>query len=226
MPVPKEYAVIGLGRFGSAVARTLVGLGHSVLGIDEDAHKVQTLSEEITHVVQADATDEHTLRSLGLRNFDTVVVGIGHDMEASILVTLLLKEMGVRFVVAKASSETHGKVLARVGADRVVFPEKDMGVKVARGLVETNVLDYIEVTPEVSIVELTVNERLSGKTLRELDLRARFGVTVLAVKHGKGDIRISPPADEPLRTGDVLIAIGENEAIERLHQYQERQARR
>ncbi len=220
----REFAVIGLGRFGASVARTLHELGHHVLGVDVDESKVQALTQHLTHVVQADCTDENTVRSLGLRNFDTVVVAIGQDLEASVLVTLMLKEIGVKTVVAKAATEAHGKVLERIGADRVIFPEKDMGAKVARFLAETNILDYIELTPEVSIVEFTPGDAFVGKTLREVDFRAKFGVTVLAIRNGDS-VRISPPADQPLRHGDILVAIGENKDIERLQNRRERERR-
>lgn len=210
----QEFAVIGLGRFGSSVARTLAELGHSVLGVDTDEHRVQEIANEITHAVQADCTDEQTVRSLGLRNFDTVIVAIGQDLEASILVTLLLKELGVKNVVAKAATESHGKVLERVGADRVVFPEKDMGAKVARFLAQSNIMDFIELTPDVSVVEFSPRDGF-GKTLKDLDLRARFHVTVMAIRRGK-EVLVSPLADVPLKDGDILVAIGKNESIDRL----------
>ena len=213
----KEFAVIGLGRFGSSLARTLYELGHSVLGIDSDEEKVHAMMNQITHVVQADATDESVLQSLGLRNFETVVVSIGHDMEASILVTLMVKEVGARHVVAKAATEAHGKVLARVGADRVVFPEKDMGAKVARSLVSNNVLDLIELTPDISIVEITTDAHMTGKSLRQLDLRAKHGVTVLAIKRGR-EILVPPAADVTLRNNDILVVIGRNDALQRIQE--------
>lgn len=216
----REFAVIGLGRFGTSVALTLYDLGHSVLGIDDDESKVQALANRITHVVQADATDEAALRSLGLRNFDTVIVAIGQDLEASILITLMLKEMGVRNVVGKAATDVHGKVLARVGADRVVFPEKDMGQKTARFLAQTNLLDYIELTPDISLVELSP-AGFEGKSLRDLDLRARFHVTVVAIRRGK-EVIISPPADDPLRRDDIVVAVGKNENINKLQEFQEK----
>lgn len=211
----QEFAVIGLGRFGASVAKTLAALGHSVLGVDADEDKVQELAGELTHVVQADCTDEQTLRSLGLRNFDTVVVAIGQDLEASILITLMLKEMGVKRVVAKAASEVHGKVLERVGADKVVFPEKDMGAKVARALSQGGVMDFLELTPDVSVVELTPGDAVAGKTLKQIDLRARYHVTVLAVRRDR-EVLLPPLADVVLRRDDILVVIGKNESIDRL----------
>ncbi len=217
----REYAVIGLGRFGTSVALTLQKLGHNVLGIDTSESKVQSVANELTHVVQADASDENVLRSLGIRNFDTVVVAIGQDMEASILITLMLKEIGVRTVVAKAATEAHGKVLQKVGADRVVFPEKDMGTRIARFLSENDILDYIELTPQVSIVEFAVSGPLVGKNLRELNLRAKFHVTALAIR--RGDQIILPPSPEdPIRREDILVVIGSNDDIDRLQKFQEK----
>lgn len=213
----KEFAVIGLGRFGSSLARTLYEAGHTVLGIDLDEDRVQEMVHHTTHVVQADATDESVLQSLGLRNFDTVVISIGHDMEASILITLMVKESGAKHVVAKASTDAHGKVLARIGADRVVFPEKDMGARLARSLVATNILDLIEITPDVSIIEITAGEQMIGKSLRDLDLRAKFGVTVLAIKRAN-EIFVPPPAEKKLQAEDILVAIGNNHALERLQE--------
>ena len=211
----REFALIGLGRFGSSVARTLYEAGCSVLGVDRNPARVQAMADHATHVVEADATDEEVLRSLGLRNFDVVVVSVGTQLEASVLITLMLKEMGCSHVVAKASSELHGKVLQRTGADRVVFPERDMGVRVARSLITENVVDLIELTPDVSIVEFAAGGQLVGRSLRELHLRARYGVTVLAVRRGSR-VMVPPPAEEKIRAGDVLVAVGANRDLERV----------
>lgn len=213
----REFAVIGLGRFGSSVVRTLHQAGHNVLGLDRDGARVQALVDSATHVLEADATDEEVLRSLGIRNFDVVVVSIGHDLESSILITLMVKELGVPEVVAKASSEAHGKVLQRVGADRVVFPERDMGARVARALITENVLDLIELTPNISIVEFTAGGKLVGRNLRELDLRAKYGVTILALRRGT-QVIVSPRVDMPFRAGDILVAVGTNDDLERVEE--------
>ena len=211
----KQFAVIGLGSFGMSIGRTLVEQGHETLGIDIDEGLVHEAAQVLTHVVQADATEEEALRALGLRNFDAVVVAIGTNLEASILVTLLLKELGARLVVAKASTELHGKVLSRIGADRVVFPERDMGARVAHYLVASNILDYVELSPKYSIMELTADAESHGRSLRELDLRNRYGVTVLAIKRGD-EIKVSPQADDRLEKGDVLVVIGSQEGLRRL----------
>lgn len=211
----KQFAVIGLGRFGSSVARTLQSMGYEVLGIDTDEERTQALMDSLTHVVQADATDENTLKSLGIRNFDTVIVAIGEDIQASILVTLLVKELGVKYVVVKAQNDLHGKVLYKIGADRVVFPERDMGARVAHNLVSSNILDYIELAPDYSIVEVAATEKMIGKTLRQLDLRQRFGVNVLAIKRAENVI-VSPRADDRITEEDVLVVIGSNEDLQEM----------
>lgn len=213
----KQFAVIGMGRFGSSVAKTLYQLGHEVLAVDHDREVVEDIMDSVTHAVQADGTDEHALRALGLRNFDVVVVAIGADIQASILCTLLLREMGVPFIVAKAQTELHGKVLARIGADKVVHPERDMGLRVAHHLVSPNILDYIELSPDYSIAEVVAGPNMVGKTLRELDIRARYGCNVMAIKRGT-NINISPQADDRLREQDVLVVIGSNEDLRRLEE--------
>jgi len=208
----REFGVIGLGRFGASVARTLFEQGYNVLGVDRDEARVQANVNYCTHVVQADATDEEALRSLGVQNLDVVVVSMGHNLEASVLTTLTVKEMGVREVVAKASSEMHGKVLQRIGADRVVFPERDMGVRVANRLISAGILDYLQLGPHMSITEINAGNKLAGHTLGELHLRHRHGVNVLAIRRGE-DVRVLPTADDHIQDGDVLVTIGTNDQI-------------
>ncbi|MCL6449273.1 MAG: TrkA family potassium uptake protein [Armatimonadetes bacterium] len=210
-----QFAVIGLGRFGSSVARTLSRMGYEVLAADTDADKVNDITDEVTYAVQVDAMEEEALKSLGLRNFDVVVVAIGQEIKASILVTVMLKEMGVRKIVAKANDELHGKVLQKVGADVVVFPERDMGVRVAHALVSRNIIDQIHLSPDYSIVEVVVPARFIGKSLGESALRQKYGVTVLAVRRGE-DIIISPGAGQVLKEGDVLVAIGRDDRLKQL----------
>lgn len=210
----KDFAVIGLGRFGSSVARSLHSLGRSVLGVDKDEAIVNAASEFTTKAVQCDATDEQSLRALGLRNVDVVVVALG-DLQASILVTLFLKEIGVHNVIAKAANEHHGKVLTKIGADRVVFPEQEMGKRVAHNLASSTILDLIELSPQYSIVELAAGKRLVGRNLQELDLRNRYGINVIGIRRGK-DVNLMPKRDDVILHGDVLIIVGENGAIKNL----------
>ncbi|NHN30368.1 potassium channel family protein [Paenibacillus agricola] len=208
-----QYAVIGLGRFGSSLAKELVKLGHEVLGIDQDEEAVDEMSEVLTHVVVADSTDEEVLRSLGIRNFDCVVVAIGSDIQASILTAILLKDVGVKKVVAKALSELHGKVLNKIGVDRVIYPERDMGIRVAHQLVSPNLLDFIELSKDYTIAELAVPKRMSGWTLRDLNLRAKYGCSVVAINKKQGVI-IAPTAVDILEEQDIMVVIGTNAQIE------------
>lgn len=211
----KQFAVIGLGRFGSSVARTLYSMGYDVLAVDSDEAKVQEMADEVTHAVQADATDEEVLKSLGIRNFDVAVVSIGTDVQASIMATLVLKELGVPYIVAKALNVLHGKVLEKIGADRVVYPERDMGIRVANNLVSANMLDYIELAPGYSIVEFVASREFVGKTLRQLGFRAKYGINIMAIKRGD-EIQVSPGAEDKVQENDILIAMGPDEQLEAL----------
>lgn len=211
----KQYAVIGLGRFGSSVATNLHRLGYEVLAIDSSEERVQEFSNEVTHVVQADTTDEETLTALGIRNFDVVVVAIGEDIQANILTTLQLKELGVPYIVTKAKNALHGKMLEKMGADRVVYPERDMGQRVAHNLVSSNIMDYIELSPNLGIVEVSIPKALIGKTLAETDLRAKFEINVVAIKRGEALI-IPPLPSEKFKEDDILVVVGGIKGIQRL----------
>ncbi|MDR3563163.1 MAG: TrkA family potassium uptake protein [Negativicutes bacterium] len=213
----KQFAVIGLGRFGSSVAISLFKGGHEVLAIDSRADRVQKFSNEVTHVIQADTTDEDSLKALGIRNFDVVVVAIGEDVQANVMTTISLKEMGVPYIVAKARNEMHGKMLQKIGADRVVYPERDMGVRVAHNLVSTNVLDYIELAPDLSLVEVTAPLELVGRSLAEANLRAKFGINVIAIKRGN-DLILPPLPSEKIDAKDILIVVGGNAGVQKLEE--------
>lgn len=208
----KQFAVIGLGRFGSSLAKELISQGVEVLGIDRDEEAVGSMADRLTHAIVADSTEEETLRSIGIRNFDCVIVAIGDDIQASIMTAILLKDLGVGLVVAKALTELHGKVLERLGVDRVIYPERDMGVRVAHQLVNPNLLDYIELSKEYTIVELSVPDKWNGITLRELDPRAKFGCSVVAVNKKNGII-IAPAATDILNERDIMVVIGTNRQI-------------
>jgi trk system potassium uptake protein TrkA len=210
-----EFAVIGMGRFGRSVATTLHHLGHQVLAIDKDAETLSHIADDVTHAVQLDSTEAEALRGVGISNFDAVVVAIGNYIQESILTTLVLKELGCKKIVAKAVDERQAKVLERVGADVVVHPERDMGARIAHTLSSPSVLDYLEVSPTFSIEELSVSERLAGRTLGELDLRRKYGISVLLIRRD-GQLLISPGAEVPLQTGDVLVVVGENRQLTRL----------
>ncbi|MDR7523443.1 MAG: TrkA family potassium uptake protein [Armatimonadota bacterium] len=210
-----EFAVIGMGRFGSSVARTLRELGHQVLAIDKDEERLKHIADEVTHAVQLDSTDAEALRSVGITNFDAVVVAIGTAIQESILTTLVLKELGCKRIIAKAANEQQAKVLEKVGADVVVRPERDMGARIAHTLASPSVVDYFEVSPTFSIEELSVPEGLSGRTLGQLDLKTRFGVSVLLVRRDS-QLLIAPAPDTVLQAGDVLVVVGDNRQLSRL----------
>lgn len=211
----KQYVVIGLGRFGRSVAETLFTMGHDVLAIDSDEDVIQNISDKVTHAVQMDATDEYALRTLGIRNFDVAVVTIGSNVQASIMTTLILRESGVKYIVAKAQSEMHAKVLTKIGADKVILPEKDMGVRVAHNLVSSNLLDFIELSPDYSLIEIQAPAEWYGKNILELDVRSKFGINIMAIK-SLDDINISPNAKDMIKEGDVLLCIGNTDDLARL----------
>ena len=211
----KSFLVIGLGRFGAAVAHELSALGQEVLALDVDAENVQHIADEVTQAIQGDAQDEAVLRSVGARNFDCCVVAVGADMEASILITMMLKEMGAKKIIAKAMTPIHARVLERVGADRVVLPEIDMGQRLAQRLVRTNVVDYIGVSDEFSIVEIHPPKSWVGHSLGQLGVRARHKINVLAIRHGAGgQVDVNPQPDKVIGADDLLIVIGTNKQVD------------
>lgn len=213
----KSFAVIGCGRFGAAVARTLYGLGNEVLAIDISEEIIKEISDEVTHAVQADVMDETVLKDLGLRNFDVAIVAIGSDIEASIMATLVVKELGIKKVIAKALSDIHGKVLTKIGADKVIFPERDMGVRVAHNLASTNILDFIELSPDYSILEITALKEWEDKSLAQLRLSSKYGINVMAIKRGN-TISVSPNGEVVIEKDDILVVIGSTNDIKRVEQ--------
>lgn len=211
----KQFVAIGCGRFGSSVALKLMELGYEVMVVDKSEETIQNIADKVTYAVQADATDENTIKSLGIRNFDVAIISIGADIQSSILVTLMAKELGVKFVVAKAQNELHGKVLYKIGADRVVFPEREMGIRIAKNLVSDNILDYIELAPDYSIMEVVALPEWLGKTLKEINMRSSYGINVMAIKHGM-DINIAVGPDDQIKEGDVLVVIGHNDDLKKI----------
>lgn len=213
----KQFIIIGIGKFGESIATNLYKMGHDVLAVDIDEERVQYIANKVTHAVQADATEEGTLEALGVKHFDGAVVTIGESVQASILITLLCKELGIRHVLAKAQNELHAKVLYKIGADRVVFPERDMGLRVAHSLVSTSFLDYIELTPDYSIVELKAAKDWQGKSLKDLNIRAKYGINIMAIKQDDKVI-VSPAADDTIQRDDVLVVIGKARDIYRFQE--------
>lgn len=210
----KQFVVIGLGRFGTSIAKTIYNLGHDVLAIDNDEDKIQEIVDNVTHAVQMDATDESALKTLGIRNFDVAIVTIGSNIQASILVTLLLKEMGVKYIVAKGTSDLQAKVLYKIGADRVILPEQDMGIRVAHNLVSSNILDYIELSSEYSMIEIESLKEWYNKSLKDIRIRAKYGINVVAIKNDQS-INVSPSADYVIKDKDILVALGSSEDLNR-----------
>lgn len=211
----KNFVVFGLGRFGAAVARELCDLGNQVLAVDTDRDLVQDLADHVTHAVVGDGRDPEVLRALGVKEYDCAVVAVGSDVGSSALITMRLKEAGVPKVVCKAQSHVHKRLLEKIGADRVIFPEHEMGVKVAQGLDRSNVLNFIELSPDYGIVEIDLPSGWAGKTIRELDVRAKFKVNVIAVRRGQ-ELIVSPGADCVLAREDSLIVLGEDRHISAL----------
>lgn len=211
----KSFVIIGCGRFGSSVAKTLYRLGHEVMAVDENEEIIQEISDMVTHAVQADVMDETVLRDLGIRNFDVAVISIGSNLEASIMATLTTKELGVKKVIAKAQSELHGKILNKIGADKVIFPERDMGIRVAHNLVSTNILDFIELSPDYSILEIVALKEWEGQTLSELRLPNKYGLNITAIKRDD-NVFVAPGANSKIEKGDILVILGSTEDIRKI----------
>lgn len=211
----KRFAIIGLGRFGSSVARTLNEMGQNVLAIDTDPEIVNELAARIQRVVRADTTDPAALRALRIAEFDTVVVAVGDDVEASVITCLNCKDLGVKTIVAKAQDEAHGRVLERLGVDRVVYPQRDMGARVAHNISAGGLIDFVRLSDNYGMAELETPETMVGHSLGELDMRNRFGLNVMAIKR-RHKIIVSPTAEHRLAEKDILIVIGEAGGIDRL----------
>ncbi|MBI4478098.1 MAG: TrkA family potassium uptake protein [Acidobacteria bacterium] len=214
----RQFAVIGLGRFGSAMATTLAELGQDVIGVDANPESVRRLADTITQAVELDATDEKALRAVGIHEVDVAVVSIGENIESSLLVVMQLLELGIRSIVAKAVTPLHARILEKLGVSRVIFPEREMAVRVAHGLVMPNVIDYIELSRDFSIVELPAPEIFVGRTLKQLELRPKYGLTLIAIKRrptatAPEVTNVAPPADEVIQAGDVLSLLGSNERL-------------
>lgn len=211
----KSFVVIGLGRFGTAVAEELYALGHEVLAIDREEGCAQRVSEIVTHTIIADAKDESVLQSIGVRNFDGVIICMT-DIEDSVMIALMLKDMGAKYIIAKSQSKQHSRMLEMIGVDRIVFPEQDMGVRLAQTISSRRALDFIELSPEYAIVELPLPSVWQNKTLAEIGARKQFGINVLAIRRGEKEIHVSPQAEFLLKHRDVLIVVGKNQNIRKL----------
>ena len=211
----KQFVVFGLGRFGSSLATTLSDAGYEVMGVDKCEERVQDIASMVTQAVQAEVTDVDALRALGIRNFDVAVVAIGKDMQSSIMTTLLLKEMGIPYVVAKASTEIHQRVLEKIGADRIILPERDMGKRIATNIIAGNIIDYIQLSKDYSIMEISILPQWANYSIKDINIRAKYGINIIAVERG-GDINVTPGPDYILEKDDLLVVVGNNKSISEL----------
>lgn len=211
----QQYAVIGLGRFGTSVARHLAALGQEVLAIDANAERVRELDIPGVYAVQGNATKKSALQEAGVQNVQSVVIAIGENIESSILATMICKELGVPKIITKAVNSVHADVLEHIGVSRVVFPEEDMGARLARNMVSGLLIDYIDLGPNISIMEISVPQSFAGKSLAQLQLRRKLSISVLAIKRDEKVIA-SPHGEDVLHAGDLLVVLGARDAIERL----------
>jgi trk system potassium uptake protein TrkA len=227
----RQFAVIGLGRFGYSVAETLVKKGCEVLAIDREETKIQAVSDFATFAVQCDATDERALKAVSTQNVDVAVVSIGENIEASILIVQTLKEMGIKSIIAKAVTHTHGKILTNLGVNEVIYPERDAAVRLAHRLVSPKVLEYLELAPGYSIEEVTVPDKLSGLSLQEAKIREQYRLNVIGIKKKvtrmvKGRMvkeevfNFTPSQEDVVEKGDVLVVIGKEEDLDRFSSFE------
>ena len=211
----KSYVVIGLGRFGSELATRLYACGEEVMAIDMDEQLIDKIADRVTRAVAADARDPDVLKKLGVENFDRAVVAVGSDLAASALITMNLKALNVPFIICKAHDDTYKDILEKLGADRVIIPEREVADKLALGLTHAGVMEYIELSQEFGIVEMQPIAEWVGKTIRELELRTRYGVNVIALRRGE-KIIIPPPIDDPLTAEEALVILGDYKMLNKL----------
>jgi len=213
----KSFLVIGAGRFGKSVALAIGEAGHDVMVVDKDEALIQEISSEVTDAVATDATSESCIKAIGVRDFDAVVLAIGSDIQASIMAAIILIEKEARYIAAKAQTDLHGKVLEKIGVNRVVYPERDMGHKIAHSLIAPSIIDMIELSEEYSVVEIAAPAKMVGKSLLELNLRARYGISVIGLRRNNvGNTIISPTAEDIVEENDIIVAIGDNKNLHRL----------
>lgn len=206
----RQFLVIGLGRFGSELAQELYRQGAEVFAVDQDMNMVEALRSRLTDVMQADAQDEEVLREIGATEFDAVIVSIGNDVKVSSVITMMLKELGAKYVIAKANDDFHGRMLSKLGADKVIYPERDMGQRIAHNLVSDRILDFIELSPDYSLMEMQPRAEWIGRTLGELQLRQKHRINVVAVRTGDG-VNALPNQNTMLSDQDVMLVVTQNE---------------
>ena len=211
----KQYAVFGLGSFGESVAIALQGLGYEVIVVDDDMERIEDIANSVSYAMKADFGDPDVVRSLGTKNLDGVVVAVADNMEASIMATLVCKEIGVPYVISKAKNDLHATVLKKIGADAIIFPEKEMGVRLAKNLMSANFADWIALSPDYSLVETVIPRGWIGKSLQDLDVRRKYGINVVGIKVGE-DVEVNPNPEKALEDGMVMILVGANKDLENI----------
>lgn len=211
----KSFAVLGAGRFGRSVAQALYGIGEEVLVIDKDEGVAESLANEVTQAVIGNYCEEAVLRAAGVQNVDTVIIASSGDIKSSILAAVTLREMGAKYVIARAADKMHAKILEKIDVDMVIMPERDMGERLAHKITSTNFLEYIELSDSFSIAEVNCPAKFINKTIKDVDIRNKYGVNIIAVENA-GNVNVSPKPETKMRTGDVLILVGTNKEIEYL----------
>ena len=211
----KQYAVFGLGSFGESVAIALQGLGCEVIVVDDDMERIEDIANSVSYAMKADFGDPDVVRSLSTKNLDGVVVAVADNMEASIMATLVCKEIGVPYVISKAKNDLHATVLKKIGADAIIFPEKEMGVRLAKNLMSANFADWIALSPDYSLVETVIPRGWIGKSLQDLDVRRKYGINVVGIKVGE-DVEVNPNPEKALEDGMVMILVGANKDLENI----------
>lgn len=216
----KEFVIFGVGDFGMNVAKTLANSGATVMVVDKEESQLEKIASEVTHTICADATNPEAMKQLGIRNYDGAIVGIGHNLETSALITMQLKEMDVPFIMVKASTDIEGRILTRVGADKVIFPDREMGIRVGNDIINGNYFEAIELSDEYSIVDMAVPTSWVGKTLQQLNVRSKYGISIIGIR-GLEELNVNPAADYRLLAQDILIVLGHNTEIQRLREIKE-----
>ena len=216
----KEFVIFGVGDFGMNVSKTLANSGATVMVVDKEESQLEKIASEVTHTICADATNPEAMKQLGIRNYDGAIVGIGHNLETSALITMQLKEMDVPFIMVKASTDIEGRILTRVGADKVIFPDREMGIRVGNDIINGNYFEAIELSDEYSIVDMTVPTSWVGKTLQQLNVRSKYGISIIGIR-GLEELNVNPAADYRLLAQDILIVLGHNTEIQRLREIKE-----
>lgn len=216
----KEFVVFGVGDFGMNVAKTLANSGATVMVVDKEESQLEKIASEVTHTICADATNPEAMKQLGIRNYDGAIVGIGHNLETSALITMQLKEMDVPFIMVKASTDIEGRILTRVGADKVIFPDREMGIRVGNDIMNGNYFEAIELSDEYSIVDIAVPSGWVGRTLQQLNVRSKYGISIIGIR-GLEEFNVNPAANYTLHAQDILIVLGHNTEIQRLREIKE-----